>query len=73
MLNILLCGCGGRMGAAVAAAAEAAGDRIVVDGTGKLRPGLEVTDVGVEAYSDEPSSGDVPASSDAVETGAVVP
>ena len=29
MLNILLCGCGGRMGAAVAAAAEAAGDRIV--------------------------------------------
>ena len=29
MLNILLCGCGGRMGAAVAAAATAAGDRIV--------------------------------------------
>ncbi len=29
MLNILLCGCGGRMGAAVAAAAEAAGDVIV--------------------------------------------
>ena len=29
MLNIMLCGCGGRMGAAVAAAAEAAGDRIV--------------------------------------------
>lgn len=29
MLNILLCGCGGRMGAAVAAAAVAAGDRIV--------------------------------------------
>ena len=29
MLNILLCGCGGRMGAAVAAAAEVAGDRIV--------------------------------------------
>ena len=29
MLNILLCGCGGRMGAAVAAAANAAGDRIV--------------------------------------------
>ena len=29
MLNILLCGCGGRMGAAVAAAAAAAGDRIV--------------------------------------------
>ena len=29
MLNIILCGCGGRMGAAVAAAAEAAGDRIV--------------------------------------------
>ncbi len=29
MLNILLCGCGGRMGAAVEAAAIAAGDRIV--------------------------------------------
>ena len=29
MLNILLCGCGGRMGAAVAAAATAAGDRII--------------------------------------------
>ena len=29
MLNIILCGCGGRMGAAVAAAAAAAGDRIV--------------------------------------------
>ncbi len=29
MLNIILCGCGGRMGAAVAAAAEMAGDRIV--------------------------------------------
>ena len=29
MLNIMLCGCGGRMGAAVAAAAEVAGDRIV--------------------------------------------
>ncbi len=29
MLNIMLCGCGGRMGAAVAAAAEIAGDRIV--------------------------------------------
>ena len=29
MLNILLCGCGGRMGAAVIAAATAAGDRIV--------------------------------------------
>ena len=67
-----------QIGARVAGLAEVtdgltAGDRIVVDGTGKLRPGLEVTDVGVEAYSDEPSSGDVPASSDAVETGAVVP
>ena len=30
MLNIMLCGCGGRMGAAVAAAAAAAGDRITV-------------------------------------------
>ena len=29
MLNILLCGCGGRMGAALSAAAAAAGDRIV--------------------------------------------
>lgn len=29
MLNILLCGCGGRMGAAIAAAAAAAGDRII--------------------------------------------
>lgn len=29
MLNIMLCGCGGRMGAALTAAAEAAGDRIV--------------------------------------------
>ncbi|MBE6702551.1 MAG: 4-hydroxy-tetrahydrodipicolinate reductase [Ruminococcaceae bacterium] len=29
MLNIMLCGCGGRMGAAVIAAAQEAGDRIV--------------------------------------------
>ena len=29
MLNIMLCGCGGRMGAAVIAAAKEAGDRIV--------------------------------------------
>ena len=29
MLNIMLCGCGGRMGAALGAAATAAGDRIV--------------------------------------------
>ena len=29
MLNIMLCGCGGRMGAALTAAATAAGDRIV--------------------------------------------
>ena len=29
MLNILLCGCGGRMGAAVVEAANAAGDRVV--------------------------------------------
>ena len=29
MLNVMLCGCGGRMGAAVATAAEMAGDRIV--------------------------------------------
>ena len=29
MLNIMLCGCGGRMGAALNAAATANGDRIV--------------------------------------------
>ncbi len=29
MLNIMLCGCGGRMGAAVIAAAQEAGDRVV--------------------------------------------
>ena len=29
MLNIMLCGCGGRMGAALTAAAQAAGDRVV--------------------------------------------
>ena len=29
MLNIMLCGCGGRMGAAVIAAAKEAGDRVV--------------------------------------------
>ena len=29
MLNLMLCGCGGRMGGAVIAAAREAGDRIV--------------------------------------------
>ena len=42
MLNILLCGCGGRMGAAVAAAAEAAGDRIVA--------GIDVNPVAASPY-----------------------
>lgn len=42
MLNILLCGCGGRMGAAVAAAAEAAGDRIVA--------GVDVSPVAAGSY-----------------------
>ena len=42
MLNILLCGCGGRMGAAVAAAAEAAGDRIVA--------GVDVSPVAAAPY-----------------------
>lgn len=66
-----------QIGARVAGLAEvtdglAAGDRIVVDGTGKLRPGLEITDVGVEDWSEEPASGDVPASSDALEAGVIV-
>ena len=42
MLNILLCGCGGRMGAAVAAAAVAAGDRIVA--------GVDVNPIAASPY-----------------------
>ncbi len=42
MLNILLCGCGGRMGAAVAAAATAAGDRIAA--------GIDVCPVAASPY-----------------------
>ena len=42
MLNILLCGCGGRMGAAVAAAATAAGDRIVA--------GVDVNPIAASPY-----------------------
>ena len=41
-MNILLCGCGGRMGAAVAGAAAAAGDRIVA--------GVDVNPVAAAPY-----------------------
>lgn len=36
------------------------GDRIVVDGTGKLRPGLAVVDVGPDAFIEEPGNDDAP-------------
>lgn len=60
------------VGARVAGRAEvisglAAGDRIVVDGTGKLRPGLEVTDVSPDAYFDDPGGEDAAVETDAVE------
>ncbi|MBE6604149.1 MAG: 4-hydroxy-tetrahydrodipicolinate reductase [Ruminococcaceae bacterium] len=42
MLNILLCGCGGRMGAALSAAAVAAGDRIVA--------GVDIHPTGAASY-----------------------
>lgn len=56
-----------QVGARVAGLAEvsdglAAGDRIVVDGTAKLRPGLEVRDVSPADYSEEPErAADIPA------------
>ena len=42
MLNILLCGCGGRMGAAVAAAAKEAGDHIAA--------GVDVSPIAASPY-----------------------
>lgn len=42
MLNIMLCGCGGRMGAAFSAAAEASGDRIVA--------GVDITPTAANPY-----------------------
>lgn len=55
-----------QIGARVAGLAEvshglAAGDRIVVDGTAKLRPGLAVRDVSPADYSEAPAGADVPA------------
>lgn len=66
-----------QIGARVAGLAEvsdglADGDRIVVDGTAKLRPGLEIRDVSPADYSEEPASADVPAGIDAVEAGPAV-
>lgn len=59
------------IGARVAGRAEvvdglADGDRIVVDGTGKLRPGMEVTDVAPDAFIDDAGGDDVPGDADAV-------
>ena len=42
MLDIMLCGCGGRMGAALSAAAHAAGDRIVA--------GVDITPTAANTY-----------------------
>ena len=42
MLDIMLCGCGGRMGAALSAAASAAGDRIVA--------GVDITPTAANTY-----------------------
>lgn len=42
MLNILLCGCGGRMGAALGEAAKAAGDRIVA--------GIDINPIAANPY-----------------------
>lgn len=52
-----------QVGARVSGRAEvvdglAPGDRIVVDGTGKLRPGLEVVDVSPDAYQEPSAPGD---------------
>lgn len=59
------------IGARVAGLAEvidglAQGDRIVVDGTAKLRPGLEVADVGPDEFIDDPGPDDVRGDADAV-------
>ena len=58
-----------QVGARVAGRAEvvdglAPGDRIVVDGTGKLRPGLEVMDVSPDSYVESPPSIDARPSDD---------
>ena len=42
------------------------GDRIVVDGTGKLRPGLQVADVSPDEFIDDPGAEDVRVDPDAV-------
>src|SRR5690606_28323360 len=60
-----------QVGARVSGRAEvvdglAPGDRIVVDGTGKLRPGLEIVDVGPDAFIDEPGADDARTDGDAV-------
>ena len=47
------------------------GDRIVVDGTGKLRPGLEVADVSPDEFIEEPGPSDVRIDADAVGGGVV--
>src|SRR5690554_906340 len=57
------------VGARVAGRAEvvrglAEGDRIVVDGTGKLRPGLEVSDVAPDAFLDDPGGDDASSDTD---------
>src|SRR5690554_756225 len=67
-----------QIGARVAGLAEVTdglvpGDRIVVDGTAKLRPGLEVADVSPAAYIGEPAADEVRAGADAIDTDAVVP
>ena len=62
-----------QVGARVAGRAEvvdglAPGDRIVVDGTGKLRPGLGIVDVSPDVYEESPASSgdDRPLDEDAV-------
>src|SRR5690554_6120687 len=60
-----------QIGARVAGLAEVTdglvpGDRIVVDGTAKLRPGLEVADVSPAAYIGEPAADEVRGDANAV-------
>lgn len=65
-----------QIGARVAGRAEvieglAEQDRIVVDGTGKLRPGLEIADVSPDEFIDDPGEDDIGIDPDAVGGGVV--
>src|SRR5690606_34671776 len=58
---------GGRVaGRAEVARGVGEGDRIVGDGTGELRPGLEVSDVPPGAFPDDPGGDDASSDTDAV-------